>query len=88
VVPLDKLDAEVDKWCDELLANCPECIEVLKSTFDEEVFEMAGSMRRHVMQMYPDFPLGPEVQEAQQAFWEKRKPDFWKLRTKKAQARG
>ncbi len=81
VVPLSGFDAEVDKWCAEILANCPECIEILKATFDEEVFEMAGNIRRYVSHMYPKFPLGEEVQEAQTAFWEKRKPDFWKLRS-------
>ena len=80
VVPLDKLDAEVEKWADEILSKSPECIEILKATFDSEVDEMAGTMRRFVSMMYPKFPLGPEVQEAQKAFWEKRPPDFWKLR--------
>ncbi|CAN5445448.1 1,4-dihydroxy-2-naphthoyl-CoA synthase [soil metagenome] len=84
VVPLDQLDAEVDKWADEILAKSPECIEILKATFDSEIDDMAGSLRRYVHMMYPNFPLGPEVQEAQKAFWEKRPPDFWKLR---AQAR-
>lgn len=83
VVSLDKFDAEVDKWCEEVLEKCPECIEVLKASFDEEIDELAGTMRRYVSLMYPKFPLGPEVQEAQTAFWEKRKPDFWKLRTEK-----
>jgi naphthoate synthase/2-ketocyclohexanecarboxyl-CoA hydrolase len=83
VVPLDKMDAEVDQWADEILAKSPECIEILKATFDEEVDEMAGTMRRYVSLMYPKFPLGPEVQEAQTAFWEKRKPDFWKIRAGK-----
>ena len=80
VVPLDKMDAEVEKWADEILSKSPECIEILKATFDSEVDEMAGTMRRFVSMMYPNFPLGPEVQEAQKAFWEKRPPDFWKLR--------
>ena len=80
VVPLDKMDAEIEKWADEILSKSPECIEILKATFDSEVDEMAGTMRRFVSMMYPKFPLGPEVQEAQKAFWEKRPPDFWKLR--------
>ena len=80
VVPLDRMDAEVEKWADEILSKSPECIEILKATFDSEVDEMAGTMRRFVSMMYPNFPLGPEVQEAQTAFWEKRPPDFWKLR--------
>jgi dihydroxynaphthoic acid synthetase len=83
VVPLDQLDAEVDKWADEILGKSPECIEILKATFDSELDEMAGMQRRFVSMMYPDFPLGPEVKEAQSAFWEKRPPNFWKLRAER-----
>lgn len=80
VVPLDQLDAEVDRWADELLGKSPDCIEILKATFDSEIDEMSGTMRRYVALMNPKFPLGPEVREAQSAFFEKRPPDFWKLR--------
>lgn len=80
VVPLATMDEEVDRWCEDVLSKSPECIEILKASFDEAVFEMAGSMRRYVSHMYPKFPLGPEVQEAQTAFWEKRPPNFWTLR--------
>jgi len=80
VVPLDKIDAEVEQWADELLGKSPDCIEILKATFESEIDEMAGSIRRYVVMMNPGFPLGPEVREAQGAFWEKREPDFWKLR--------
>ncbi len=80
VVPLDQMDAEVDKYAEEILSKSPECIEILKATFDSEIDDMAGSIRRTVHMMYPNFPLGPEVQEAQGAFWEKRPPNFWKLR--------
>lgn len=80
VVPLDQLDAEVDQWADELLGKSPDCIEILKATFDSEIDEMSGTMRRYVALMNPKFPLGPEVREAQSAFFEKRPPDFWKLR--------
>lgn len=80
VVPVDQVDAEVDKWSDEILAKNPTCIEILKASFDAEIDEMVGSFRRYVQLVAPDFPLGPEVQEAQQAFWEKRPPNFWQFR--------
>jgi len=80
VVPVDQVDAEVDKWADEILGKVPQCIEILKATFDSEIDEMNGSMRRFVSLMYPQFPLGPEVREAQSAFFEKRQPNFWALR--------
>jgi naphthoate synthase/2-ketocyclohexanecarboxyl-CoA hydrolase len=84
VVPVDQVEAEVDKWADEILRLNPTCIEVLKATFDAELDEIAGTMRRYVQLMAPDFPLGPEVKEAQTAFWEKRQPDFWKFRQETA----
>jgi dihydroxynaphthoic acid synthetase len=84
VVPVDQVEAEVDRWADEILSKNPTCIEVLKATFDAEIDEMSGSMRRYVQLMAPDFPLGPEVKEAQTAFWEKRAPDFWQFRDQTA----
>jgi naphthoate synthase/2-ketocyclohexanecarboxyl-CoA hydrolase len=85
VLPVGEVDAEADKWADEILSLNPTCIEILKASFDSEIDEMAGSIRRYVAMMAPDFPLGPDVREAQSAFWEKRKPDFWKLRDGAAQ---
>lgn len=82
VVPLADADAEADRWADEILSLNPTCIEILKATFDSEIDEMAGTMRRFVAMMAPNFPLGPDVVEAQSAFWEKRSPDFWSLRAK------
>jgi 1,4-dihydroxy-2-naphthoyl-CoA synthase len=82
VVPLEDADAEADRWADEILSLNPTCIEILKATFDSEIDEMAGTLRRFVAMMAPDFPLGPDVVEAQTAFWEKRSPDFWSLRAK------
>lgn len=80
VVPVGQVEAEVDKWADEILGKNPTCIEVLKATFDAEIDEMSGTMRRYVQLIAPDFPLGQEVKEAQAAFWEKRPPNFWQFR--------
>jgi 1,4-dihydroxy-2-naphthoyl-CoA synthase len=35
VVPLEKLDKELDEWCQELIAKSPSCLEVLKSKREE-----------------------------------------------------
>jgi len=86
VVPLDGIDAEVDKWGEEILSKSPDCLEILKATFESEIDEMAGSIRRFVALMNPDFPLGKEVVEAQTAFWEKRQPNFWKFRAPASKA--
>ena len=80
VVPMAKLDEEVDKWCEEILALNPTCIEVLKATFDSDIDYMAGSFGRMSSLMAPGFFEGPDPQEAADAFFKKRKPDFWQFR--------
>ena len=87
VVPLDKLDEEVDKWCEELLALSPGCIEILKASFDMEIDYMAGSYGQLSRQMYPDWFSSPEAEEGPKAFMEKRKPNFWGIRLTEAEAR-
>ncbi len=83
VVPLNKLDEEVDRWCEEILSLSPSCIEVLKTAFDSDVDYMRGQNGHWANLMYPDVVDSPEVKEAQQAFMEKRAPDFWKVRKQK-----
>lgn len=80
VVPLEKLEEEADKWCEEILALNPTCIEVLKATFDSDIDYMAGSFGRLSSLMAPDFFEGPDPLEAAEAFFQKRKPDFWQFR--------
>ena len=82
VVPLEKIEQEVDKWCEEILALSPGCIEVLKASFDMEIDYLAGSLGKLSGLMYPDWFTGLEIKEGQQAFFEKRKPRFWKSRIK------
>jgi naphthoate synthase/2-ketocyclohexanecarboxyl-CoA hydrolase len=80
VVPLKQLDKEVDQWCDELLDISPTCLSLVKASFDGDIDYMDGDFGRYLMQMAPDFFDGDEVKEAQQAFFEKRTPNFWKDR--------
>lgn len=80
VVPLDKLDEEVEKWCEEILEKSPMCIEVLKCAFDSEFDYMRGMLGVQQVAMAPAFHEGPEAQEAQKAFLEKRSPQWWKFR--------
>ncbi|MSQ25838.1 MAG: 1,4-dihydroxy-6-naphthoate synthase [Dehalococcoidia bacterium] len=89
VAPLDKLDAEVDKWCEEILAMNPQCIEILKATFDAELAQLegaAGPQGTWSSLMYPNHFGSPDVAEAQKAFFEKRKPDFWQFRRAEVEA--
>lgn len=70
VVPLDRLEEEVDRWCDELLNIMPECLALIKQSFEERPSRFAL--------IAPDFHDRPGVKEAQQAFFERRAPNFWK----------
>jgi dihydroxynaphthoic acid synthetase len=81
VVPLDKFDEEVEKWCLEILDKVPTCLKVVKASFDAEI-EM---MPYHTIEHYPtlinpEYSGGPEMREAMQAFMEKRQPDWGKVR--------
>jgi len=83
VVPVKQLDAEVDQWCDELMDISPTCLSLVKASFDGDIDYMDGDFGRYLVQMAPDFFDGEEVKEAQQAFFEKRTPNFWKNRMPK-----
>lgn len=81
VVPLDKLDEEVDKWCEEVLNKAPTCIEILKATFDAaDMDDQVGQFGIYSRRMAPGIFDSEEVREAQQAFFEKRKPNFLRFR--------
>ncbi len=80
VVPYAELDAEVERWCKELLALSPTCVRVVKASFVEDVeplFASGDALRRHILK--GDF-YATEQQEGAKAFLEKRAPDFWKYR--------
>ena len=80
VVPDDKLEEEVDTWCQEILALGPGALQDVKLHFI-----------RHIVRHGADFNTGmfgvsmleqhsAEADEGRKAFFEKRKPDFWKVR--------
>jgi dihydroxynaphthoic acid synthetase len=83
VVPLAKLDEEVDKWCGELLALSPTCLKILKASFVEEfsyLFGQGDQLRRYMTT--PEF-WAEEQQEGARAFLEKRAPDFSRFRRRR-----
>jgi naphthoate synthase/2-ketocyclohexanecarboxyl-CoA hydrolase len=86
VVPPERLEAEVERWCEELLRVSPDCLEVLKAAFDQE---MDGYAEMGVIssQLYPDWFDMPEGKEGGAAFSEKRRPRFWSLRKKEGESR-
>jgi naphthoate synthase/2-ketocyclohexanecarboxyl-CoA hydrolase len=86
IVPLERLEGEVDQWCEELLRLSPGCLEVLKAAFDQD---MDGYADLGVIssQLYPDWFDMPEGKEGAAAFSQKRPPRFWRLRERESAAR-
>ena len=78
VVPLDQLDDEVDRWAEEILDKSPTCVTILKASFDAAIDHLVAGTGRIGAQISPHFFEGPEPREGQQAFFEKRKPNFWR----------
>jgi 2-ketocyclohexanecarboxyl-CoA hydrolase len=81
VVPLAELDAEVKRWCDELLALSPTCLRTVKTSFRLHMESYIDYNVSDVVEMVkPDYFETGEQQEGARAFLEKRKPDFSKWR--------
>lgn len=75
VVPAAELRAEVEKWCDEMLAMSPTALKLAKLSFNADTDHIHGitEMGFSALELYYGTA---EAQEGRQAFIEKRKPDF------------
>ena len=75
VVPHDQLDAEVEKWCAEILEKSPTAISIAKKSFnlDSESIRGISTMGMQALKLYYETE---ESREGVNAFNEKRKPDF------------
>ena len=77
VVPHEKLDDEVDRWCEELLAKSPSCLKILKASFRTLYQPLREASRRDwVAEIAPEFYRSGEADEGKNAFLERREPDF------------
>ena len=75
VVPDEELDAEVDRWCAEILAKSPTAIAIAKRSFnaDSENIRGIGHLAFQALALY----FGTdEAKEGGMALREKRDPDF------------
>ncbi|MEQ8348000.1 MAG: enoyl-CoA hydratase-related protein [Sneathiellaceae bacterium] len=75
VVPDADLDAEVDRWCGELLKRSPTALAIAKRSFnaDSDAIRGIGRMGMQALALYYDTP---ESREGGAAFREKREPAF------------
>jgi len=77
-VPADELDAEVDRWCAEILERSPTAIAIAKRSFNAATESLRGisSMGMQALALFYDTD---ESREGVNAFMEKRKPEFRKF---------
>ncbi len=81
VVPMEKLDEEVDKWAQEMLSLSPTCLKIVKASFRHHMEPVMGlDMFDVIERAAPDYFGTGEQQEGATAFLEKRAPDFGKWR--------
>lgn len=75
VVSHTELDAEVDRWCAELLERSPTAIALAKRSFNADTESIRGiaSLGMQALSLYYDTD---ESKEGGIAFREKRKPNF------------
>lgn len=76
VVPLDRLDEQVDRWCEELLQKSPSCLKILKASFKTVYQPLLEAQRDWVKELAPDFYASGEADEGKNAFLERRESDF------------
>jgi naphthoate synthase len=79
VVPPEKLDEEVDRWCRELLEKSPTALKMLKYAFHAETDGAVGVTHLGIGGLGMFYGTEESV-EGRNAFMEKRKPDFAKFR--------
>ena len=77
-VPHDELDAEVQKWGEELCERSPTAIAIAKRSFNMDTAHQAGiaGMGMYALKLYYDTE---ESREGVKALQEKRKPEFRKF---------
>ena len=75
VVPHEQLDAEVERWCDEIAERSPTAIAIAKRSFNMDTAHQAGiaGMGLYALKLYYDTE---ESREGVRAFNEKRAPQF------------
>ena len=81
VVPQDKLEEEVDKWCQEILEKSPGAIAGLKAAFNAATTYMRG-IEQATNQYLWKYYATEEAEYWKKSFWEKKKPEWQRFRRK------
>ncbi|MBE0430567.1 MAG: enoyl-CoA hydratase/isomerase family protein [Dehalococcoidia bacterium] len=81
VVPSDRLEEEVDKWCDEILEKGPGAIAGVKACFNAATTYMRGIEAVSAQYLWKYYAT-EEAEHWKKAFWEKRNPDWQRFRRK------
>ena len=81
VVPADKLEEEVDKWCDEILEKSPGAIAGVKASFNAATMQ-ARMVEKLSSQYLWKYYATEEAEHWKKSFWEKKKPEWQRFRRK------
>ena len=81
VVPADKLEEEVDKWCDEILEKSPGAVAGVKACFNAATTYMRGIEAVSAQYLWKYY-ASEEAAHWKNAFWQKKKPNWQKFRRK------
>lgn len=79
VVPADKLEEEVNKWCDEILEKSPGAIAGVKACFNAATTYMRGIEAVSAQYLWKYY-ASEEAEHWKSAFWQKRKPEWQRFR--------
>ena len=78
VVPLEQVEEETIKWCEEILEKSPTAIRFLKAAMNADTDGLAG-LQQCAGEATSQDSTPERVKEGRDAFKEKRKPDFGKF---------
>jgi len=80
VVPDDQLDAEVDRWCEQILRRSPQGLRLAKIALNASSDQLHGAVQHGLELVALNHVFGPEPGEGIASFQEKRPADWRKFR--------